>query len=654
MKPILAIDFGTTNTYLSISKENGMKELTVFDTSSEEMHGLTSAILYYNAGEKKGTIQIGQQAIDMYAPSSPAKIEKNGLQLAASFKPRLHTSISAQKDAENFLKELYRNLKSSKKLPHDPSDMDVIFGIPCEADRNYQDKLKMIAKNAGFGNIRLLHEPFGGLWYDLDLMGCSQEDFLKKRVLVVDFGGGTCDFTLLQDGKILRSWGDMHLGGCLFDDLFYQWLFDLTNHDSRLINRDYFWLFIQSRKLKERFSRWMKNNKSATFEEYALDTYEIELTWNEFERRVQNYVPSSAFLKYYNNSEGSMQQHFKKNLLQWFQNSLMEGFEKDYPLSSVDLVILAGGSSLWYFVTDFCRQKFGESKIRCCSNVFAAISVGLGHYVMLKNEAEIRVEEILAQKDGFIKDFLEKVQQCLIPGEGLFRWKQNEIIKRFGTDLFQNVIEPELKKFQQNGGSIQELENRIVENVNTRKTLLQKYIHDLFVQKSGEINQLLQNELSRLFNIPAAKLNIASDSIQLENFYKSDENFETDLEDVFGIITAGIISTILIAIIIASPTIGGLPAWLIAVLIALCGGKLTAKALKPVKWSPGWASWLMNNEKVQHLCDDKFLPKFQEQFEKLFADMVKKKQKEIEDEITRIIDEEIEKYITIIGMEPKG
>ena len=43
---------------------------------------------------------------------------------------------------------------------------------------------------------------------------------------VVDFGGGTCDFAVMDGGRIVSAWGEPALGGRLFDDLFFQWFLD--------------------------------------------------------------------------------------------------------------------------------------------------------------------------------------------------------------------------------------------------------------------------------------------------------------------------------------------------------------------------------------------------------------------------------------------
>ena len=55
----------------------------------------------------------------------------------------------------------------------------------------------------------------------------SQTKKIDPKSLVVDFGGGTCDFAFMYRGMVRNSWGDMELGGRLFDDLFFQWFIKL-------------------------------------------------------------------------------------------------------------------------------------------------------------------------------------------------------------------------------------------------------------------------------------------------------------------------------------------------------------------------------------------------------------------------------------------
>jgi molecular chaperone DnaK (HSP70) len=98
-------------------------------------------------------------------------------------------------------------------------------GVPSEAHGPFQTRVSQIAKEAGYGEVRLLDEPKGALLHHLWHKDFSPEE-ARAGILVIDFGGGTCDFAFLQSLQVSHSWGDMELGGRLFDDLFFQWLLE--------------------------------------------------------------------------------------------------------------------------------------------------------------------------------------------------------------------------------------------------------------------------------------------------------------------------------------------------------------------------------------------------------------------------------------------
>ena len=107
-----------------------------------------------------------------------------------------------------------------------PIERQVIFGVPSEASAAWRDALSAIAREAGYGDIKTVDEPKGAIYFHIQRKDITPIEALTGA-LVVDFGGGTCDF-VMAGGEVMHSWGDMHLGGRLFDDL-------LTNGSSSRI-----------------------------------------------------------------------------------------------------------------------------------------------------------------------------------------------------------------------------------------------------------------------------------------------------------------------------------------------------------------------------------------------------------------------------------
>ncbi|HCL78333.1 MAG TPA: hypothetical protein DIC53_00010, partial [Synergistaceae bacterium] len=215
-RPVLSVDFGTTKTYFSKCPAEDPSPVSV--DFGDGRDGLLTAILYRDGKDPL----IGQTALDEFGEATTG--ERAGLRLVTNFKPEIALSGEARTAATDYLAAVLAEA-GRQRLDVDPSVRQVLFGVPSEADDGYRAALKRVAEAAGYGTPEFVDEPKGALLYHLKQREISVDQALGG-VLVVDFGGGTCDFALLEGGRVTHSWGDMLLGGRLFDDLFHQWLLD--------------------------------------------------------------------------------------------------------------------------------------------------------------------------------------------------------------------------------------------------------------------------------------------------------------------------------------------------------------------------------------------------------------------------------------------
>ena len=112
--------------------------------------------------------------------------------------------------------------------------------------------------------MRLVDEPKGALLHHLWHKDFSPEE-ARRGILVIDFGGGTCDFAFLQSLQVSHSWGDMELGGRLFDDLFFQWLLEQNPGVLRMMEKAGDTYYVHSylcREVKEFFSLTMARDRT--------------------------------------------------------------------------------------------------------------------------------------------------------------------------------------------------------------------------------------------------------------------------------------------------------------------------------------------------------------------------------------------------------
>ena len=113
-----------------------------------------------------------------------------------------------KKIAENYLK-----MKKKTEI----NIKNAVITVPADFNSIQKELIQKSAKKSGFENIRLLNEPTAAAY----AYGINQNEKERKKILVIDIGGGTYDITLLKmNGNNLSETitnGDRLLGGEDFD-----------------------------------------------------------------------------------------------------------------------------------------------------------------------------------------------------------------------------------------------------------------------------------------------------------------------------------------------------------------------------------------------------------------------------------------------------
>lgn len=167
------------------------------------------------------------------------------------------------------------------------------------------------------------------MYYQIHHKGLAASDALQGR-LVVDFGGGTCDFAYLRRGRVQHSWGEMRLGGRLFDDLFFQWLIDDNPGVLDRLREDGAEYFIHSFiccEAKESFSLSMTRDRSEQFSKPVRHYGRIRsMTWEAFVHRSRHYSPTETYRPFLTQMGGGAQlEPGPTDLLAWFRDCSMDG-----------------------------------------------------------------------------------------------------------------------------------------------------------------------------------------------------------------------------------------------------------------------------------------------------------------------------------------
>ena len=559
-KPVLAIDFGTSNTY--VTKCTGDKEDPVGLDFGDGRDGIATAILYQGGDEPL----IGTMALEEFGDGAAEHPEYD---IRTQFKPDLATSAEARRNARDFLVCL---LEVARRQNKDiaPAQRQVIFGAPSETSDTYREALREVAREAGFGEVKTVDEPKGAIYCHIHRKDITPAEALRGA-LVVDFGGGTCDFALVVRGEVIHSWGEFNLGGRLFDDLFYQWFIEQNPEAVAAMHREraeFFVLSVRSRKAKEKFSLAMSLDRGKVFRWSMGEFGRIsDVTWDAFLQRARHYQLSQTFAHYLQAMNPSAYKQMLApgdglDLIDWFRRTLRQGLANER-VRGKDLacVILTGGSSAWPFVAEIVEEELAE--LKCSPRLvqsdrpYVTVSQGLSIIPALQVRLALTQTNLHRELPGFVN---KKIAPFI---ERRMNDSAERIAELVAVGLFDERIEPILHSFRDEGGSVAGLKARIAEQAAAFKP---------------EIDRIVTTEIGKVLS------GIAADTTQLmQDWYRQHQlTFDKSLssnggpvvmDNRFGISEPDIYGDIEVILLTLSTTI-------VTVLVAgICGGAGTALIL---------------------------------------------------------------------------
>lgn len=212
------LDFGTSNSVISITDKQTRKEVFTCSESSILFFPPVSEQVYY----------VGKEAHTHYVASEmQGRLLKSVKTLLRQDK-FLSTNIYGKKmTPDQLVTCIIRYLKEKAEAFLGEEITDVVLGRPAIFSEDPKQealavsRLMLGAQNAGFRNVRLQLEPIAAAF--------SYEERLAQdeNVLVADFGGGTSDFTIMRLSPDRRgnenrkediiAHGGVYIGGDMFD-----------------------------------------------------------------------------------------------------------------------------------------------------------------------------------------------------------------------------------------------------------------------------------------------------------------------------------------------------------------------------------------------------------------------------------------------------
>ena len=196
MQIVFGIDFGTTNSALSIYR-NGRVEVVNID----ELNGngsLMRSVLYFNEDRE---ILAGQEAISNYVSEGAAGRFMQSIKTFLPNRSFVTTEVFGRNyGIDDLIAIILRKIKAKGEARAGCRVESVVLGRPVvfsedpERDALAQSRLEAAARKAGFKQVWFQFEPVAAaLSYEESLPAGAE-----KIVFIGDFGGGTSDFTVIR------------------------------------------------------------------------------------------------------------------------------------------------------------------------------------------------------------------------------------------------------------------------------------------------------------------------------------------------------------------------------------------------------------------------------------------------------------------------
>jgi molecular chaperone DnaK (HSP70) len=376
-----AIDFGTSNTVVTRwnSATNQPETLSLPGVSLKQAGNppLIPSLLYVEDAAQ-GQVVIGQAVRDRgFDVATDARFFRNfkrGIGTAVQgFVPSIDgQTVGFEQVGAWYLEQLIRQFQAIEP----EMAQSITFTVPVDSFESYRLWLGQVAQKLDIAQVRLLDEPTAAA------LGYGLAD--RERLLVIDFGGGTLDFSLVQLAAaaspkakplgFLLKWGDKsfaqtpdrpsgqqpkvaqvlakagrNLGGSDLDNWVLNYFVETQNLAVSPVTL----------RLAERLKIQLSSQAQAQevyFNDATFDSYDLQLDRAQFDAILQQH-------QFFDQLDGAIDQ-----IVQQLQRQSLA-------LSDVDAVLLVGGTSQIPAVQTWVEKYFPPAKIRS-DKPFEAIAQG--------------------------------------------------------------------------------------------------------------------------------------------------------------------------------------------------------------------------------------------------------------------------------------
>lgn len=224
MRPLtLGIDFGTSNSAMAVRRDGEPAQMVPV----EDAHHTLPTAMFFNTEES--CTHVGRDAIAQYLAGTEGRLMRSLKSLLGSALLEEKTAVQGTlMSYQDIIALFLRLLARRAQAVVGEAPTRVVLGRPVhfvdgdpKRDALAEGALQRAAEMAGFTDIAFQLEPIAAA------LDYEQRVDRETRVLVVDIGGGTSDFTVVllgperaqradRSGDVLATAG-VHLGGTDFD-----------------------------------------------------------------------------------------------------------------------------------------------------------------------------------------------------------------------------------------------------------------------------------------------------------------------------------------------------------------------------------------------------------------------------------------------------
>ena len=241
----------------------------------------------------------------------------------------------------------HSNLRAQTNEP-----LEVVLGVPANANSNQRFLTEEAAQSAGFSVLGLMNEPSAAAieyaWRDGE-----RRNRVGSGLLVYDMGGGTFDVSLVTLGEneqtVETSDGIPNLGGDDFDQILADLALESAGHDAELTPAERHHLLEECREKKESLN---PNTRKV-----SVDLERVRAGW------AQVTIPVD---KYYDRCRPLVES----------TREVVESLLSAHPGLPLDTLYVTGGGSELPPVARILRETFGR-KVRRSAYMRSASAVGL-------------------------------------------------------------------------------------------------------------------------------------------------------------------------------------------------------------------------------------------------------------------------------------